>query len=286
MVCLYHLDDDGKCAASIVAQFGHRDEYDPKFFEMNYGYAVPFDQIQKGEYVYIVDFSIEPTEMLALFDITSNVIWIDHHASSIKKYENFPLDIYGFRSTKHSGAMLTFMYLTNRPDLLKASPEELIESDDVPIIINLIDDYDMWRFLIPETKIFHMGLSIIPHDPLDPIWTNCTEEDFNRILASGETILKYRADMMKTLIDSYGYETTFEGYSCFVLNQGIISSEDFASIDKTKYDILVGWIYSDGAWHYQLRSLENGPDVSEIATKYGGGGHVHAAGFRSETKWI
>ena len=31
---------------------------------------------------------------------------------------------------------------------------------------------------------------------------------------------------------------------------------------------------------YSLRSDKNGLDVSEIAAKYGGGGHFHAAGFK------
>jgi len=31
---------------------------------------------------------------------------------------------------------------------------------------------------------------------------------------------------------------------------------------------------------FSLRSREDGADVSEIAKKYGGGGHAHASGFR------
>lgn len=44
------------------------------------------------------------------------------------------------------------------------------------------------------------------------------------------------------------------------------------------------WDEADGTRRWSLRSSEtDGVDVSEIAKLYGGGGHVHAAGFR-ETK--
>lgn len=39
------------------------------------------------------------------------------------------------------------------------------------------------------------------------------------------------------------------------------------------------WLTPEG-WVFSLRSTEDGPDVSKIATQYGGGGHPHAAGFR------
>lgn len=36
---------------------------------------------------------------------------------------------------------------------------------------------------------------------------------------------------------------------------------------------------------FSLRSTDTGPDVSEIAKAYGGGGHAHAAGFRVPLGW-
>lgn len=36
---------------------------------------------------------------------------------------------------------------------------------------------------------------------------------------------------------------------------------------------------------FSLRSTEDGPDVSEIAKSYGGGGHKNAAGFQMPIGW-
>lgn len=284
MVCLYHCDDDGKCAASIVHQFGLKDEFNEVYVEMDYGMPVPYEKVHKNEIVYIVDFSIDPEEMLSLIDITHNVHWIDHHASAIQRYNDFPYGIPGIRLTVHSGCMLTFFYTTNHIDWVDYTAQELIEMDDIPFIINLVDDYDLWRFNLPETRAFHEGFALVDHDPLDVIWTTCDESKLQDILAQGYIAMNYRSRMMAELIQSYGYETQFEGYKTFVINQGLITSDDFKSIDASEYDILIGYIYSgkDGKYVYSLRSLEDGPDVKEIAMKFGGGGHVHAAGFSSE----
>lgn len=281
MICLYHLDDDGKCAAAVVKYFGLQDNHGDKFVEMNYGRPVPFDLIQRGEMVYIVDFSIEPEEMKKLLTITENVIWIDHHFTAIQKYEGFPASIKGVRCTDCSGCMLTYLYLTNKLNLCEKAALGMI-TDEVPKIVQYCDDYDMWTFRLSQTKEFHFGFGTISHEPEDPIWqehlcspvVNFTISD---IIARGDIIRQYRASLMKDLIDSYGWESKLDGYSCFCLNQGLISSDDFDCIDVSKYDILVGVIYDGSKYIYSLRSTK--VNVGDLAVKHGGGGHKEASGF-------
>ena len=45
------------------------------------------------------------------------------------------------------------------------------------------------------------------------------------------------------------------------------------------------WDLSRGRGSSLLRSTKDGLDVSAIARLYGGGGHVHAAGFRVAIGW-
>lgn len=297
MVCFYHLDDDGKCAAAIVRKFGIKDKYPDTFIEMNYGFNVPYNQIAENEQVYIVDFSILPDEMKELMKITKNICWIDHHVTAIKKYENFDENIPGIRSSLHSGCMLTYLHLVHyySEKDIEFGVDVSADVQNAPKTVRLCDDYDMWRFNYPETRRFHAGFSVTDHDPTNAIWSVLLESDhtsgsgriLDDIISRGDTIIKYRSEMMENLIESYGYECTIavsptEVYKCFVLNQGIISSDDFDSIDKSKYDILVGVVFNGKVWNYSLRSAETGPDVARIAAMYGGGGHTHAAGFRSE----
>lgn len=285
MICLYHCDDDGKCAAAIVRIFGHHDEnYKDTYIEMNYGYKVPFKSVSKDETVYIVDFSIDPADMHTLLDITNNVIWIDHHFTAIEKYDDFGQRIEGVRCTDCSGCMLTYLYLTNQLDLCERAALGDV-AKEVPKIIRYVDDYDMWKFRMYDTRAFHRGFALVDHDPEDAIWDQHLKPDATVIMSTesiidkGETIIEYRAEFMKELIGSYGYESNLDGHKCFVLNQGLISSDDFDSIKVDDYDLLVGIIYDGKQWHYSLRSAKI--DVGTIAKSHGGGGHKGAAGFAS-----
>ena len=42
---------------------------------------------------------------------------------------------------------------------------------------------------------------------------------------------------------------------------------------------------AEGKRVFSLRSVLNGADVSRVAAGYGGGGHVHAAGFQMPLGW-
>ena len=59
----------------------------------------------------------------------------------------------------------------------------------------------------------------------------------------------------------------------------MISSDDFVINNVDDYDILIGFSYDGEKWTYSLRSEK--ADCSELASKYGGGGHKGAAGFNS-----
>lgn len=56
-----------------------------------------------------------------------------------------------------------------------------------------------------------------------------------------------------------------------------VSSDDFASINTDEYDLLIGFSFDGYRWSYSLRSEK--VDCSQIAKKFGGGGHRGAAGF-------
>ncbi|MCM1222906.1 MAG: phosphohydrolase [Lachnospiraceae bacterium] len=281
MICLYHLDDDGKCAANLVHRLGQKDEYEDQFFEMNYGFKVPFDKIHPNEIVYIVDFSLDTVDMVTLYvKYTQNIIWIDHHKSAIDKYENFPYDINGIRSTKYSGCMLTYLYLTNNCSKLNLEYNQMIKEAEVPQLVQLCDDYDMWRFNLPNTHAFHAGFELVDHTPTDHIWEWVTSDEIDRICLMGQTIEKYRASLMSKLIQSYGFESTLDGRKCYVLNQGLAGSDDFKNAPEG-YDMFVSFVYNGKDYSYSLRSPDDAPPIVDIAQAHGGGGHPHAAGFSS-----
>jgi len=67
MKCFHHNDLDGRAAAvAVLDNFGDYVET----CQINYNIPFPFDQIEKTEAVFIVDYSIKPEEMERLLKIT------------------------------------------------------------------------------------------------------------------------------------------------------------------------------------------------------------------------
>lgn len=286
MKVFYHCDDDGKCAAFWVKHLAtHQDNYTREFVEINYGKAFPMETILPEEQVYIVDFSIEPNEMKELLSKTSQVTWIDHHITAINKYKDFDESIRGIRYDGVAGCMLTYCYLTHMTNhgIGKEKTFQLNMTLDAPMFTKLIADYDVWTFTYGVvTSYFHMGLNIENKQPESEMWIQLLRDHttVDDIIQTGILLTDFQEQEDKQYCESYGYEIEFEGHHCFVVNRGMVSSNAFTSQNEKHYDMYIGWTYDGEQYRYSLRSEI--VDVSQIASKYGGGGHKGAAGFTSK----
>jgi uncharacterized protein len=265
MKVFHHDDPDGRCSGFWVYFAFHNE---PELYEVDYDKTVPIYTVEPNEEVWIVDFSIKPNEMTDLLGITPNVVWIDHHITSLKDYENFSPEVKGKREVGMAGCELTFRYLY--PD--KEPPE----------FTKLIADRDLWKFEFGDrTRFFNLGLMANNYKPDAPIWrTLANKENVDKLVADGKVINRFKTYWSKDLRDGIGFDTIFEGYKCYALNIGNADSEYFG--DKIKeYDVIIAFSFNGHIFKVSLYS-EN-VDVSKIAKKYGGGGHVGAAGFDSKT---
>lgn len=272
MICYYHGDLDGRCAAAIILrqfngcqmrEINHKDN--PDFSK----------EVRVGENVFIVDFSFKPEKMIELFKITapSNIIWIDHHKTA-KDYvylkcpgteKHIPLPgLRDFSTPGRSGCELAWEYLF---------PEE-----PMPEAVRLLGDYDTWRFDTgEESQLFQLGMKTFNSDPRSSVWVNLFKgRMIDYYIKRGTTVMDYRDSWCRDYRQSFGWETEFEGYKCFVMNVYTLGSPGFGQ-EMNSQDICIACVYSDGTWTVSLYSEEI--DVSVIAKKYGGGGHKGAAGF-------
>ncbi|MFW5895674.1 MAG: DHH family phosphoesterase [archaeon] len=260
MICFHHDDLDGRCSAYLVKRF--IDEGDCRFVEINYDQKFPLDKIKEGEYVCIVDFSIEPEVMRKLLKKTKNVVWVDHHISAIKKYKDFEHHIPGIRNSNHAACELVFELLSR-------------EGSETPKAVKYIGDWDMWKFNYDKTEEFKIGLEAYDTSPNSKIWDEVVENPHS-IVNEGEVILRYRNNFYKEYVKKYSFETEFEEYDCIVCNVGNVSSKLFDSLED-EYDIKIAFAFNGDDYIVSLYSTFI--DVSIIAEKYGGGGHEGAAGF-------
>lgn len=270
MKCFYHNDLDGACSAAVVNHANHDREIE--FIEMAYGDKFPWDRIKEDEEIIIVDFSLQPySDFEKLLDITPHVTWIDHHKSAIDalpKLRGLP----GLRRV-HGEAACELAW------------EFYFPTTDMPEAIALLGDYDTWKFAFGEkTKQFQSGMKVQDTRPNSKLWQFLfgqfhSEELIRTIRRDGETINMFIAarnvQQLKT-----AYEVEFEGMRGLVCNAWNTGCTLFNSIKDIykKYDFVSTIFYNGDIWTVSLYT-ENHADMSVIAAKYGGGGHMQAAGF-------
>lgn len=272
MKCFFHTDMDGKCAGAIVAKaYPHaQGEYLP----INYNQPFPFDKIERDETVVIVDFSLQKEgEFERLLEITPSVIWIDHHKTAIEKYAHLEDRILGIRRDGVSGCELTWEYFYLLIPFSNQAPPE---------VVKLLGDYDIWAFQYGEyTNRLQVGIRLYNTHPLSPDWDRWLSSDYipTKEMEEGKIALKYRNSQYAGLIKAWSFPTTFEGYRAIACNAGSVSSQLFDTVGGD-YDLLIPFVFDGSQWTVSLYTREDEIDVSEIAKKYGGGGHKGAAGFQ------
>lgn len=265
MYAFYHSGDfDGKCSGAIIKL-----KYPDCFlYGINYGEEFPWPIIKQDDTVFMVDFSLPKDDMIKL-DTMCDFKWIDHHINAIQEMENLIAD--SFLNNDYAACQLTWMYL--------------FYNKNIPKVVNLLGDYDIWNHKDPDVLPFQMGLKLKDMDPsIDmDIWKKLFFPGFffpyyKKFIKIGKHILKYQETENKQMIRN-AHEVEFEGYKCIALNTMNSNSSIFNSLDNVYYIKIL--YYNDGKkWTYSLYSDEESDiNVGEIAKKYDGGGHFHAAGF-------
>jgi len=305
MKCFYHNDLDGNAAAFCVyAWVGIKSitkVSDVSFIEINYGTKFPFEKIKKNEQIWIVDYSISPDEMRKLLKITQDVTWIDHHKTAIEKYADFEFPIRGIRKDGEAACVLTWKYIHWWTGRGEGKEDFTKENIHIPVAkcILLVGDRDVWKWEHKETRSFFNGSQLHDTSPSSNFWWKCMDHEveplplpnngnataqkrgikfWNKLLLSGEIIQKYKNQGDSGINKSLGWITNFEGFSCFAINRGRVSSDRLGN-NMDDYDICLR-DYHDGKQFTVSLYTKKDIDCSNIAKKYGGGGHKKAAGFQ------
>jgi len=270
MITFYHgVDLDGQCSGAIVRAAMKECKEDVRLFPINYKDDFPFDEIQRDEEVVIVDFSLQKGgEFERLLEITQNVIWIDHHKTSIEKHKHLSCRLNGIRvNDRPAACVLTWQYFfTDIP---------------VPPVVQLLGDYDTWTFQFGEdTNRLQNGIRLFNTLPDSPEWVRWLDPQYYPVeeIRQGEACLRYRNNYYESLIKAWSFRTVFEGYKAIAINAGSVSSQLFDSV-KDDFDIMIPFVFDGRKYTVSLYTKKD-IDVSEIAVKYGGGGHEKAAGFQ------
>ncbi len=234
-----------------------------KYIAVSYGSVVP--EVKNAEAIYIVDFSYDRQTLLDLsFD--TKVIVIDHHKTAeenlkdlIGKYGN--LEIH-FNMNK-SGALMAWEYFHG--DGFK----------EAPALIRHISDRDLWKFEMAGSKEVHSALVSLPFDFL--VWDQLKVDE---LIVEGAACLRFESSVVKKICDK-AWLSRIDEYEVPVVNTAAhwseVGHELLQNYPEKPFAACFTIMKSSVMW--SLR----GPgdfDVSEVAKKFGGGGHKSAAGFK------
>lgn len=224
-------------------------------------------------------------------DFLKRIIWIDHHKTSIEKW---PESIQGYRIDGVAACRLAWQWFATgnvERNPMMQHDWKLPEKQDFidrkvsePLAVRLAGEYDIWDKRDPDADMLQYGLRCQNGD-LD--WNALLDLKPGRYLESllegGRWAQRYAQSIDADLVKYRSYRLQWEGLDFLVLNTGRFNSLTFAALDvpETGHDALMGYMFNGKCWTVSLYHAKNRTDIdlSEIAKKYGGGGHRGACGF-------
>lgn len=223
------------------------------------------------------------------------VIWIDHHKSSI---ETHPTNIQGYRIDGVAACRLAWQWFTHdfgphnpqcQPHDYDLPQKEHFVAREVsePLAVRLAGEYDIWddwREDWDAITSFQLGLRSRELSDIDwAIMLAHGQPTVEALLRNGYLLQRYQQrNDASTMRRSFLLE--FEGLKFLALNTARCNSIAFAAKDipETGHDALMGFCWDGKAWTVSLYHANHRKDLdlSLIASKHYGGGHRGACGFQ------
>ena len=293
-VCIYHFPcDDGFAAAWIV----RRKWPDVVMAPTNYGQMFP-DVNYRGKNILIADFSYKPdaiSELMMSYGARS-IVMLDHHKTAQADLKEFTVEMGGdakFTAGDMEGLFRDFAEL-DRPavaarfDMDRSGAslawEFCFPDQPMPVFIQLIEDRELWRLKLKETRAFSLYLRSYAMDfaTWDRI-ADLIERDPNLVLGEALSIERFYDQKLAEMVPTATLKSIGKWKGVPVAHAPYAFASDLANLllkvhPEAPFAAVVVDAY--GGRTYSLRSEDSRQDVSEVARTFGGGGHRNAAGFR------
>ena len=294
VLVLYHAPCMDGLFAAVAAYkvFGNDAEYIGVSYNDELGREAFIDRD-----VYMVDFSTDRESLLDIARYAHNVIIIDHHVSAQKALSELP------RFELHNAASLMNALRESREllgvnvavhfDMTQSgaalSWRHFIGTEDLPWLIARVQDRDLWKFELEGSRELHEWLSLIHKDRTLAEWlreVSALEDNVHArldALKKGSILLAYQYARIHELADK-AEEGLIFGIPAMIVNAPGYMASDLGNHLCIRHPDHVAVIYQTNSklTNVSLRSSSTGPDVSKIASTMGGGGHMHAAGFKTD----
>ena len=257
-ICIFHANcADGFGAAWVVRKaLGEIDFHPGKYQE-------PPPDVT-GKDVVMVDFSYKRPVLLEMAEKANSILILDHHKTAAEDLLDLPANVTAKFDMERSGAMLTW--------------EHFFPGQEPPPLLLHIEDRDLWRFALQNTRQIQANVFSFPYD--FQVWDTLMATAPAALAAEGEAIERKHFKDIRELLGVTTREMTIGGHRVPVANLPYTMSSDAGhEMAKGRPFAACYWDTPEGRV-FSLRSNDEGVDVSEVAKQYGGGGHRNASGFK------
>ena len=299
-LCIYH----GNCADGFTAawavwkRFG--DEFD--YFAATHGNPPPD---VSGRDVLFVDFSYKREVLVSMRGVRKgtarSILVLDHHKSAAEDLAhaggNFGIDI-----SKWTGALTWQRHMDNTVqdecegvhdsvyclfDMERSGAgiawDFFHPGEERPNLINYVEDRDLWRFVLPLSR--EVNAFVFAHEYEFRNWDYLhamTRDHMALQLAAdrGGAIEKKHHKDVAELVAAFKRRMTIGGHEVWAANLPYTLTSDAGNLMAQGEPFAACYWDTPEGRTFSLRSTPDGLDVSEIAARYGGGGHKNASGFR------
>lgn len=222
-----------------------------------------------GRDVIIVDFSYSRDVMEQIARDCASLLVLDHHktAQAALTMLEVPSDksVVVCFDMERSGAGMAWDYF------FPGQPR--------PWLIDYVEDRDLWRHKLPNGPAVNAYISTLPYD--FEVWDRESRGYLDKAVEYGyiveNKIRQYVAETAKS-----ARRVVFEGHEVPCVNAPITDISELVGFLSGGEVFAIGWHQGkDAVFRYSLRSRGDF-DVSELAKKYGGGGHENSAGFSAD----
>lgn len=254
--------------------------------------------------IYIVDLSVD--ELMAQPELRDRIVWIDHHKSAIEKWDEkfdgadpFDRPFKGIRIDGVAACRLCWSWFTwgklpngvlpSKQDCIEPLTKEVFVNRRIrePELLRLAGEYDVWDHRDPDAKALQFGLRALSEEELlvlvESEFASYGTTPLISALSNGYAIKSYCDKQNDEYSAAYARTLQWEGLTFCALNIGQRGNSDLLRGGlKPEHEAGFAWRHAgDGV----MVSLYHVPghehrDLSEIAKRYGGGGHKGACGFR------
>ena len=193
---------------------------------------------------------------------------IDHHKTTAGFLKDKP---YAIHDVTKSGCRLSWEYFHG--------------NDLPPSIVEYTEDYDLYKFNLPNSRIISCAINSLPFNFKS--WYDVMN-DVDKLENDGTAVQQF-IDKQKAITKTIVKSSVFCGLKTKHVNCNLTSvcnqlAEELLADEDC--DLFVHWYRNpDGKYIYGLRSNPN-VDCAAIAKSHNGGGHTTAAGFVSDYYWL